>query len=383
TMRTFHTGGIAGEDITQGLPRVEELFEAREPKDKAVVAEIDGQVEIIRDGHGQQVHVASNRSYQDVYDLPPGYEVLVGNDTEVDANAVLAQPVRQGEAAPAITDSSEQIVSRHKGRVSVSADSLVVRYEDSDTRQYPVPALARLRVDAGRQVLAGEQLTDGSVSPQDILEIQGPEAVQKYLVAEVQRVYRSQGVGINDKHVEVIVRQMLRKVKIEDAGDTELLPGELVDRFVFEDINARVLAQDGQPAIAKAVLLGVTKASLNTDSFLAAASFQETTRVLTEAAISGKKDRLMGLKENVIIGKLIPAGSGLLSRRLAIAEGDRIEQLSEVGGVALLDAEDVGLDEEGDGADIFADLPEAAEDIEEGEESEDGLDLEVVEEDLV
>ena len=139
--------------------------------------------------------------------------------------------------------------------------------------------------------------------------------MQKYLVDEVQRVYRSQGVSINDKHIEVIVRQMLRKVRIEDAGDTELLPGELVDRFVFEEINARVLAQDGEPATAKTVLLGVTKASLNTDSFLAAASFQETTRVLTEAAISGKKDRLMGLKENVIIGKLIPAGSGLMSRR--------------------------------------------------------------------
>jgi DNA-directed RNA polymerase subunit beta' len=383
TMRTFHTGGIAGEDITQGLPRVEELFEAREPKDKAVVAEIDGEVEIVRDGHGQQVHVASKKSYQDVYNLPPGYEVLVANDADVDANAVLAQPVRPADAAvPAVTDSSEQIVSRHKGKVSVSAKCLVVRYEDSDTRQYPVPALARLRVEAGRQVLAGEQLTDGSVSPQDILEIQGPEAVQKYLVAEVQRVYRSQGVGINDKHVEVIVRQMLRKVKIEDAGDTELLPGELVDRFVFEDINARVLAQDGQPAIAKAVLLGVTKASLNTDSFLAAASFQETTRVLTEAAISGKKDRLMGLKENVIIGKLIPAGSGLLSRRLAIAEGDRIEALPESGGIALLEGEGLGLDDETGGADIFADLAEGLDDLDEVEEVEDPLDLDALEDDL-
>ncbi len=214
------------------------------------------------------------------------------------------------------------------------------------------------------------------------MEIQGPEAVQKYLVAEVQRVYCSQGVGINDKHVEVIVRQMLRKVKIEDAGDTELLPGELVDRFVFEDINARVLAQDGQPAIAKAVLLGVTKASLNTDSFLAAASFQETTRVLTEAAISGKKDRLMGLKENVIIGKLIPAGSGLLSRRLAIAEGDRIEALPESGGIALLEGEGLGLDDETGGADIFADLAEGLDDLDEVDEVEEPLDLDALEDDL-
>jgi DNA-directed RNA polymerase subunit beta' len=162
-------------------------------------------------------------------------------------------------------------------------------------------------------------------------------------------------VGINDKHVEVIVRQMLRKVKIEDAGDTELLPGELVDRFVFEDINARVLAQDGQPAISKAVLLGVTKASLNTDSFLAAASFQETTRVLTEAAISGKKDRLMGLKENVIIGKLIPAGSGLMSRRQAMGEADEEQEvLSDLGGVAVLEGDrDDGLDFEDDTAGLL------------------------------
>jgi len=245
--------------------------------------------------------------------------------------------------------SSEDVVSRHEGKVEIAGDRLIMYYPAEDVRSYQVPASARMMVTNGRKVLAGTQLTEGSISPQDILEVQGPEAVQKYLVAQVQSVYRSQGVGINDKHVEVIVRQMLRKVKIEDAGDTELLPGELVDRFVFEDINARVLAQDGQPAIAKAVLLGVTKASLNTDSFLAAASFQETTRVLTEAAISGKKDRLLGLKENVIIGKLIPAGSGLASRRQAIADGARQEQaLPELASVALLDGDGVlddGLDD--------------------------------------
>jgi DNA-directed RNA polymerase subunit beta' len=355
TMRTFHTGGIAGEDITQGLPRVEELFEAREPKDKAVVSEIDGTVEVVRDERGgQQARVSSKRNYRDVYEVPAGYELLVADGVEVDVNKILAQPSRPADAATQAVQeaegpSSEDIVSRHKGTVRVEGNLLVILYEDIDNRVYQVPALTRLKVENGQKVLAGTQLTEGSISPQDILEIQGPEAVQKYLVSEVQRVYQSQGVGINDKHVEVIVRQMLRKVKIEDAGDTELLPGELVDRFAFEDINARVLAQDGQPAISKAVLLGVTKASLNTDSFLAAASFQETTRVLTEAAISGKKDRLMGLKENVIIGKLIPAGSGLLSRRAAIAEGDREEQLlPEVGGVATLEEGD-GL---GDGLDF-------------------------------
>jgi DNA-directed RNA polymerase subunit beta' len=365
TMRTFHSGGIASEDITQGLPRVEELFEAREPKDKAMIAEIDGTVEVTRDEHSvQQIRVSSKRSYRDVYNVPQGYEILVADGTEVEVNRILAQPAREGDqpalqSTQALTNdaaSSEDIIARHKGTVNVGDGRLIVHYEDAESRPYPVPAVAQLKVVNGQKVLAGTQLTDGVISPQDMLEIQGPEAVQKYLVAEVQRVYRSQGVGINDKHVEVIVRQMLRKVKIEDAGDTELLPGELVDRFVFEDINARVLAQDGQPAISKAVLLGVTKASLNTDSFLAAASFQETTRVLTEAAISGKKDRLLGLKENVIIGKLIPAGSGLISRRLAIIEGDRQEaMLPESGGVATL----VPGADLGDGLDDFDDVLDA------------------------
>ena len=375
TMRTFHTGGIAGEDITQGLPRVEELFEAREPKDKAVISEIDGVVEIVKDEDDQHVRVTSKRDCRDVYSLPRGFELLVVADSEVDVNQVLARPVSETEpVAPTTTtpavveDTSEQIVSRHKGKIAISDGKITVYYEDVDTRLYQVGKVARLRVENGKKVLAGTQLTEGSVGPQDLLEIQGPEAVQKYLVAEVQRVYRSQGVGINDKHVEVIVRQMLRKVKIEDAGDTELLPGELVDRFVFEDINARVLAQDGQPAIAKAVLLGVTKASLNTDSFLAAASFQETTRVLTEAAISGKKDRLMGLKENVIIGKLIPAGSGLMSRRTQMAEEDAEEQLFQSGGVAMLERGGDGLGAFDDGLDsaapdIFGDMPDELEDL--------------------
>src|SRR6185437_12147184 len=169
----------------------------------------------------------------------------------------------------------------------------------------------------------GEELTEGPANPQDKLRVQGRESVQRYLVSEVQKVYRSQGVPINDKHVEVIIRQMLRRVKVEEQGDTDLLPGELVDRFSFEDINARVMAEGGEPATAEPVLLGVTKASLNTESFLAKASFQETTRVLTEAAIGGARDRLLGLKENVIIGKLIPAGTGLIKRE-QLAEQARL-----------------------------------------------------------
>jgi DNA-directed RNA polymerase subunit beta' len=187
--------------------------------------------------------------------------------------------------------------------------------KEVEERIYEVEHAARLIVDEGQEVAAGDFLTDGSANPQDILRISGREAVHRYMVNEVQKVYRSQGVTINDKHIEIIVRQMLRKVRIEEAGDTELLPMELFDRFEFEDINARTIAAGGEPATAQTVLLGVTKASLSTSSFLAAASFQETTRVLTEAAVMGQKDRLLGLKENVIIGKLIPAGTGLASRR--------------------------------------------------------------------
>ncbi|MDQ3407238.1 MAG: DNA-directed RNA polymerase subunit beta', partial [Chloroflexota bacterium] len=189
-------------------------------------------------------------------------------------------------------------------------DGLMVRSEDVVEREYAIPHNAKLLVENGQLIRAGDPITDGPINPQEYLETRGRDAVQRYLVKEVQRVYRSQGVTINDKHIEIIVRQMLRKVRIDQPGDSEQLPFELVDKFEFEEINNNVLAEGGEPATAETVLLGVTKASLNTSSFLAAASFQETTRVLTEAAINGAKDRLIGLKENVIIGKLIPAGSG-------------------------------------------------------------------------
>ena len=190
-------------------------------------------------------------------------------------------------------------------------------------REYAIPHNAKLLVDNGQQIRAGDAITDGPINPQEYLETRGREAVQRYLVKEVQRVYRSQGVTINDKHIEIIVRQMMRKVRIDQPGDTEQLPFELIDRFEFEEINNKVLAEGGEPATAETVLLGVTKASLNTSSFLAAASFQETTRVLTEAAINGAKDRLVGLKENVIIGKLIPAGSGAPANIAARREAER------------------------------------------------------------
>ena len=214
------------------------------------------------------------------------------------------------------------MTSRTAGTAYIEGNNIVVLYEDREEREFPVPPNARVKVENGQLVRAGDQITEGAKNPQDVLRIQGREAVQMYLLGEVQKVYRSQGVNINDKHIEVIVRQMLRKVRIDTLGRHIAPARRVVDRFAYEEINARVLAEGGEPATAQPVLLGVTKASLTTDSFLAAASFQETTRVLTEAAIKGDTDHLIGLKENVIIGKLIPAGTGMHPRpktALAIA----------------------------------------------------------------
>ncbi|HEX6844752.1 MAG TPA: DNA-directed RNA polymerase subunit beta' [Actinomycetota bacterium] len=244
TMRTFHTGGVAGEDITHGLPRVVELFEARKPKGEAQITELPG-------------------------------EVLIEDDEE-----------------------------KHVRRIRVTSD-------DGDMVEYPVSYRARLTVSSGDRVEVGEQLTEGSVNPHEILRVKGVLELLKHLVEEVQQVYRSQGVTIHDKHIELIARQMLRKVHIIEPGDTEFLPGDLVNRRLFEDRNAEVVENGSVPASARPVLLGITKASLATDSWLSAASFQETTRVLTDAAIAGRSDPLLGLKENVIIGKLIPAGTGM------------------------------------------------------------------------
>ena len=214
-------------------------------------------------------------------------------------------------------------------------DGLVVRAEDVVEREYLIPHNAKLLVENGQEIRAGDAITDGPINPQEYLDTRGKDAVQRYLVKEVQKVYKSQGVTINDKHIEIIVRQMLRKVRIDQPGDVDLLPTELVDRLEFEEHNNHVLAEGGEPATAQTVLLGVTKASLNTSSFLAAASFQETTRVLTEAAINGAKDHLIGLKENVIIGKLIPAGSGAPANVAARKARERQAALEALAGEAL------------------------------------------------
>ncbi|BCL82451.1 DNA-directed RNA polymerase subunit beta' [Ktedonobacteria bacterium brp13] len=316
TMRTFHTGGIAGAqgDITQGLPRVEELFEARVPKDKAEISEIDGIVEIIKEegSNARTIRIVSTNVFFDEYLKPKGTEmkVVVNEHDHVQKDQIIAliSDERSSEPTP--------IMARTDGEIIFNEDeSLSIRFEEREERSYAVPVSRNIVVTEGQKIQAGTPITSGQRDPQDVLRIQGREAVQLYLTKEVQRVYRNTGVYIHDKHIEVIVRQMLRRVKVDDSGDTEMLPNDLVDRFLYADANAHVLAEGGEPATASTVLLGVTKASLNTDSFLAAASFQETTRVLTEAAIEAQTDHLVGLKENVIIGKLIPAGSGIAQRR--------------------------------------------------------------------
>jgi DNA-directed RNA polymerase subunit beta' len=309
TLRTFHTGGVVGLDITSGLPRVEELFEARTPRGQAIISEIDGTIEVIQNEEGRKIRIVSEEIYHDEYTIPAGWHAMIKNGQRVDIGTVLAAPIaKKGAKAEAQSDTeTEPILARFAGEASVKKKQLVISYVEKEEREYPVPSTASIWVQTDDQAKAGQQLTDGSINPHDILRILGKEAVQQYLVDEVQKVYRSQGVNINDKHIEVVVHQMLTKVRIDSAGDTDLVPDELVDKFTYEDTNAKILAEGGEPATAHTVLLGITRASLSTDSWLAAASFQETTRILTEAAANGRIDKLVGLKENVIIGKLIPA----------------------------------------------------------------------------
>ena len=309
TMRTFHTGGVAGGDITQGLPRVEELFEARKPKGLAIITEIKG--------------------------------VATIKDTK-------------------------------KKREIIVTDN-----EDGNSKTYLIPYGSRIKIQDGQILEAGDELTEGSVNPHDILKIKGVRAVQDYMIQEVQRVYRLQGVDINDKHIEVIVRQMLKKIRIENNGDTEFLPGTLVDVLDFEEENEKLIKEGKEPAEGKQVMLGITKASLATNSFLSAASFQETTKVLTEAAIKGKIDPLIGLKENVIIGKLIPAGTGMKrysnikldtdteEEEIVFDEMDEMEELD----IADDFSEDVAEDAKEEETD-FADEIEEEELSEEEEEAE-------------
>jgi DNA-directed RNA polymerase subunit beta' len=306
TLRTFHTGGIVGLDITTGLPRVEELFEARTPKAQALLSEIGGFAEITQDEEGRRIKVTNSEILQDEYVLPPKWQVMVEEGRVVEGGTILASEVPTGKKKDAEL-TLPSIVAQKGGQVIFGDGKIFIKYEEKEEREYVVSVTAQMRIRNGDKVETGTQLTEGSLNPQDLMRIMGRNAVQKYMVEEVQKVYRSQGVNINDKHIEVISRQMLTQVRITSSGDTKLVTGEIVDGYRYEDTNAKVLAEGGEPATALPILLGITRASLNTDSWLAAASFQETTRVLTEAAVYGKIDKLVGLKENVIIGKLIPA----------------------------------------------------------------------------
>ena len=336
TMRTFHTGGVAGGlDITSGLPRVEEIFEARVPKGQAVITEIDGQVEVIRSGDVRTITVTNTETVTEELELPDGLALLVEDGEEVAPDQVVAEAPESDEDADAKVPAVQAVASAAGGRVEFvrkgrakAPVGLRIVSEVVDEREYPIPASARIRVETGELVRGGQQLTEGALDPQDVLAILGPEAVTLYLVDEVQRVYRSQGVNINDRHIEVIVRQMMRRVSVTDPGDSDFLTEEPVDRHLFERESERIEQAGGAVPQAKPMLQGVTRASLSTDSFLAAASFQETTRVLTEAAIGGATDHLRGLKENVIIGKLIPARAEITVERPApIAEMPMPESL--------------------------------------------------------
>ena len=305
TMRTFHTGGVAGGDITQGLPRVEELFEARKPKGLAIISEFGG--------------------------------VVTLKDTK-------------------------------KKREIVVTDT-----ENGNSKTYLIPYGSRIKVQDQQVIEAGDELTEGSVNPHDILKIKGVRAVQDYMIREVQRVYRLQGVEINDKHVEMIVRQMLKKIKIEESGDSDVLPGTSMNVLEYNEMNEALIAEGKRPAEGKQVMLGITKASLATDSFLSAASFQETTKVLTEAAINGRVDHLIGLKENVLIGKLIPAGTGMKRYRSVKLDTD----FNMDDEIVLGDDDEIILsddDEMMDEATEVFDIDDT-EDVEDREEGQDGLDF--------
>ncbi|NLE75408.1 MAG: DNA-directed RNA polymerase subunit beta', partial [Chloroflexi bacterium] len=337
TLRTFHTGGVAGgEDITQGLPRVEELYEARTPKGEAIIADIDGTAEIYWDGDIRKLKITNSRVVHRTVEVPAEYERVVEDSERVQEDTVIAR-----------SSTGEEIVAGMDGHClwDDSDGQLValIRRDEVDEVEYEVPASARVRVLQGQQVQAGEQLTEGVKNPKEILRILGREEAQMYLLQEVQKVYRNQGVNINDKHVEVIIRQLTRRVQVQKPNDTEFLAGELVDRFHFDRVNSEVVEQGGMPAVGRPVLLGVTKAALNTESFLAAASFQETSRVLTEAAVRGAKDDLRGLKENVILGRLIPAGTGFRFRE-KLQEAMRREAATWAGdGLALEEDEEEDL----------------------------------------
>ena len=315
---------------------MEEIFEARVPKGQAVIAEMDGDIEVLHEEEAIFLRLTNASVVRQEVDIPPGYKAKVVSKKEVVKGAVIAEAVatdgKEAEGKP--------ILAEFDGVTKVTKKKIVVSSEATDSLEYPISHSARLHVKNGDVVVKGQQLTEGSLNPHDVIRIRGVINLQRYLLNEIQSTYRVVGVAVSDKHVEIVIRQMLRKVRVEESGDTDLLPDELIDKMRFAAINESAVSAGSEPAVGVPVLLGVTKASLNTESFLAAASFQDTTRVLTEAALQGSTDRLRGLKENVIIGKLIPAGTGKAVGRFALVSA------FEAAGEAL---DDLDVTEDGDG----------------------------------
>jgi DNA-directed RNA polymerase subunit beta' len=317
-LRTFHTGGVAaGGDITTGLPRVEELFEARRtPKGEAVITRISGTARLIQSDRVSElrvVRVEHSEMVSDEYDIPEGWTVAVKDEGTISLSDPIAT---QGEAS---------ITAQHAGRVRTEDHKVIISYEQRETEEYDIPSTSRLVVKDSDHVVAGQPLTEGSLNPHTI---NGREACMMYLLTEIQKVYRAQGQNINDKHFEVIIRKMIGKVQVTRPGDSALLPMDFIDRLEIRRINEQLLGESGQPAKFIEVLLGVTKASLSTDSFLSASSFQHTIKVLAGAAIASSEDPLYGLKENVIIGKLIPAGTGFVHGRFEGLEDQEVPRIS-------------------------------------------------------
>ena len=329
TLRTFHLGGVAtGGDITTGLPRVEELFEARRmPKGEAVITAISGIAHVLqadRSGEQKMVRVEHSELVSDEYEIPENWIIIAQDSTAITTGEVIAREgLTDSKTGEVIDSESAQINAQHDGRVRVESRKVVISYELKESEDYDIPSTSRLIIRDGDNVEAGQPLTEGSINPHTILKIKGREAAQVYLLTEIQKVYRAQGQNINDKHFEVIIRKMIGKVQIIRPGDSEYLPMNVVDRLEIKKVNEELVAQGKQPARYVEILLGVTKASLSTESFLSAASFQHTIKVLAGAAIASREDPLFGLKENVIIGKLIPAGTGFVYGRFTpVVEGE-------------------------------------------------------------
>ncbi|HAF62398.1 MAG TPA: DNA-directed RNA polymerase subunit beta' [Anaerolineaceae bacterium] len=344
TLRTFHTGGVAATtDITTGLPRVEELFEARKtPKGEAVIAPITGKVSIISANNTSDqnsIRITYSEIVRDEYTVPEEWGILAKEETTVAAGDVLA------------TNEELTINAQHAGRVRIENHTVVVSYDSVEEEEKDIPSTLRIIVKEGAEVEAGQPLTEGSINPHELLKLKGRDACYHYLLEEIQNVYRAQGQNINDKHFEVIIRKMISKVQIINAGDTELLPNEMIDRLEIKEINEHMIAEGKKPARYIDVLLGVTKASLNTESFLSAASFQHTIKELSRAAVSADKDPLYGLKENVIIGKLIPAGTGFSEKRISLIESianDEPHRLREDGSVMVIPTDEGDLESDED-----------------------------------